>query len=61
MKKPIVHRHFPKSWSTFCGLDARNHEHVTSDDRKATCRRCLKAMGTYERSRLKWAEQGDTL
>ena len=51
----VTHRHFPKSFSTFCGLDARNHE-TTGDDRKTTCRRCLKSMAAYELRRLDWKE-----
>jgi len=59
MGKTVVHRHFPKSFSTFCGLHARSVPEVTGDDRKTTCRRCLRAMGAYERQRLKWQELED--
>ena len=36
---------------TFCGRRSDGMPEATHDDRQTTCRRCLKAMGGYERRR----------
>lgn len=44
-------------YATFCGKQISDPYKVTNDDRKTTCRTCLRAMGQRERNRLKWKEQ----
>jgi hypothetical protein len=43
-------------YRTYCGRHMFDLLGATEDDRKVTCRVCLKAMGQREHNRLKWKE-----